>query len=177
MKNMTGMIRLPESIMMKEIATLSEIEQLVPVIAEIWQEHYMPIIGREQVEYMLAKFQSGDAIQKQIAHDGYHYYAVFHEESIAGYCAVTRTNETAVFLSKFYVSAKYRGLGYGREMLRYLTDTWNQPSGCRIWLTVNKNNTTSIAIYQKLGFRIMEELVTDIGHGFVMDDYKMEKTL
>jgi hypothetical protein len=31
--------------------------------------------------------------------------------------------------------------------------------------------------YQKIGFEIIEELVIDIGNGFIMDDYKMEKSI
>ena len=38
---------------------------------------------------------------------------------------------------------------------------------------MNKHNDTTIRINKRLGFRIVEELVTDIGSGFVMDDYKM----
>jgi diamine N-acetyltransferase len=29
---------------------------------EIWLDHYVPIIGREQVDYMLDKFQSERAV-------------------------------------------------------------------------------------------------------------------
>jgi hypothetical protein len=32
-------------------------------------------------------------------------------------------------------------------------------------------------IYKKLGFGIVEGIVTDIGNGFVMDDYKMRLDL
>ena len=46
-----------------------------------------------------------------------------------------------------------------------------------IRLTVNKNNTNSISAYEKLGFINKGGVVKDIGNGFVMDDYKMEKTL
>jgi diamine N-acetyltransferase len=44
-------------------------------------------------------------------------------------------------------------------------------------LTVNKNNTGAISVYEKIGFRNVGSLVQDIGSGFVMDDYAMEKTL
>ena len=48
--------------------------------------------------------------------------------------------------------------------------------GCReLWLTVNKHNTGSIAFYERMGFRKTGALVTDIGHGFVMDDWRMAK--
>ena len=50
--------------------------------------------------------------------------------------------------------------------------------GCReLWLTVNRNNTGSIAFYERMGFRKTDELVTDIGNGFVMDDWRMARAL
>lgn len=45
-----------------------------------------------------------------------------------------------------------------------------------LWLTVNKANP-SVKAYQRLGFRIAAELEIDIGSGFVMDDFRMEKQL
>ena len=42
-------------------------------------------------------------------------------------------------------------------------------------LTVNKHNRNAIAAYGKYGFRVAESVVKDIGSGFVMDDYVMNK--
>ena len=46
--------------------------------------------------------------------------------------------------------------------------------GRRVWLTVNKHNTDSIQFYLRQGFVVVEDIVTDIGNGYVMDDYLME---
>ena len=46
-----------------------------------------------------------------------------------------------------------------------------------IWLTVNKNNSGSIEAYKRMGFNIIDKIITDIGAGFVMDDYKMQLKL
>ena len=43
-----------------------------------------------------------------------------------------------------------------------------------IWLTVNKYNANTIAAYKKMGFETIGDGVTDIGSGYVMDDYFME---
>ena len=43
-----------------------------------------------------------------------------------------------------------------------------------IRLTVNRNNRDAISAYEKLGFEVVNESVTNIGNGFVMDDYIME---
>ncbi|MFR9065367.1 MAG: GNAT family N-acetyltransferase, partial [[Clostridium] scindens] len=41
----------------------------------------------------------------------------------------------------------------------------------KIYLTCNKHNDNTLAIYDHLGFKITDEQVADIGNGFVMDDY------
>jgi len=46
-----------------------------------------------------------------------------------------------------------------------------------LWLTVNKDNADSIAFYRRVGFGIAGSSVTDIGGGFVMDDYRMSKSV
>ena len=43
-----------------------------------------------------------------------------------------------------------------------------------VWLTVNKHNDIAIRAYRGLGFELIGEGVTDIGNGFVMDDYYFE---
>jgi len=42
---------------------------------------------------------------------------------------------------------------------------------------VNKRNVRAIKAYQRNGFEIADSVVTDIGGGFVMDDYVMAKDL
>jgi ribosomal protein S18 acetylase RimI-like enzyme len=45
----------------------------------------------------------------------------------------------------------------------------------KITLNVNKKNAGSIKAYEKYGFNNIGSIVNDIGNGFIMDDYKMEK--
>lgn len=162
--------------MIREYKKKSELEELSPVIREIWREHYTPMIGAEQVEYMLDRFQSVEAMTRQIAEEHYRYFGIFCDGELAGYYAVQSTGGDRVFLSKFYVAAKFRGRGLGRQMLDHLMTDAVQAGAKTVWLTVNKQNS-SVDIYRKLGFAVAEEIVTDIGNGFVMDDYKMEKNI
>jgi ribosomal protein S18 acetylase RimI-like enzyme len=163
--------------MIREYRNPEELEELTVLIRKVWREHYTPIIGAEQVEYMLDKFQSSEAISRQIVEENYHYYGLSHEKQLAGYYAVQPQAENKIFLSKFYVATEFRGRGFGKQMLQHLIDNYVTHGKTIIWLTVNKENHDSIAIYQKLGFTITEPIVSDIGNGFVMDDYKMERML
>lgn len=158
-------------------------EQVAAVAAlarEIWYEFYVPLIGRPQVDYMLQKFQNGPAIQTQID-QGYEYFLVRREEPAGpardiGYCAVQQQSAGAMFLSKFYLHRAARGSGTGRRCMEFIEGLARRRELSLLWLTVNKGNP-SVRAYQRLGFRIAAELVMDIGGGFVMDDYRMEKAL
>ena len=150
-------------------------EQIAAVAAlarETWTQHYVPIIGAAQVEYMLAKFQSAEAIARQIAAEGYEYYLA----PGAGYLAlVPDPAEKRMLLSKIYVKAARRGTGLGRALAEFAEKRCAECGGNELWLTVNRNNIGSIAFYGRLGFRKTQTLVTDIGGGFVMDDWHMAK--
>ena len=82
-----------------------------------------------------------------------------------------------LFLSKLYLRASQRGKGYGREVVKFLENLARDRRLGKITLTVNKNNTDTIRAYERFGFTNQGPIVQDIGGGFVMDDYKMEKAV
>lgn len=74
----------------------------------IWHEHYVPIIGKAQVEYMLDTFQSETAILKQIHDEGLEYFILTFNKIPAGYIAFKKEDKH-LFLSKLYVLEAFRG--------------------------------------------------------------------
>lgn len=46
-----------------------------------------------------------------------------------------------------------------------------------MYLTVNKHNDLGTRAYKGKGFEVIDAVETNIGEGFVMDDYIMEKKL
>lgn len=155
--------------------TPTDFAAIEKLAGEIWRSHYTPIIGEAQVEYMLRKFQSREAMQQQLS-EGYEYYMLLLEEELVGYMAF-RQDEKEIFLSKIYVLASRRGEGLGRQMLEFVESEVRKRGLEAIRLTVNKHNTYSIRAYLKMGFEKTRPLVMDIGGGFVMDDYEMYKSL
>ena len=145
--------------------------------AVIWTEHYTPIVGKAQVAYMLEKFQSAASIAAQIAEQQYVYTMARADEQLVGYAGVQPEADGGLFISKFYILKEFRGHGAGRRLFEHVIRPYARPGGIRIWLTVNKKNTGAIAVYNKLGFTAERELVTDIGEGYVMDDYVMALAL
>ncbi len=149
---------------------------VVGLALEIWHQHYVPIIGRKQVDYMIGKFQSRQAIEQQIA-SGQEYFLLELAGSAQGYFAIERQPaQQRLFLSKLYVRASARGRGLGRIALDFMELLCKTSALNCIWLTVNKHNP-AVGTYGRLGFRNVGAIVTDIGEGYVMDDYRLEKLL
>ena len=142
----------------------------------IWNEHFVPIIGQAQVDYMVEKFQSPPAMRRQMAQEGYQYYFIREGKQVRGYTAL-RMDEDRLFISKLYVEKPYRGRGLSRKALNFAEGLCREKGFRKLWLTVNRHNERTIAIYERMGFYKAREQAADIGGGFVMDDYIMEKDL
>jgi len=152
------------------VKTDKEIFDVATLANEIWHQHFIPIIGEAQVEYMVDKFQSYPAISKQIHEDGYEYFRIYLGDIFAGYTGV-HAEEDALFLSKLYIKENCRGNRLATHALNYLIQICKERGLKKIWLTCNKYNNNTLAVYNHLGFKITDEQVADIGNGFVMDDY------
>lgn len=155
----------------KEVKTEADILLVVSTAEEIWNQHFVPIIGKAQVDYMLEKFQSFNAISEVIA-DGYKYYMIFEDDMPVGYTGIHVEENGRMFLSKLYIKEEFRGRGLSRMLLENAVNK-NSPVKS-VYLTVNKHNDNTIAVYKHMGFEIIDSVVSDIGNGFVMDDYIME---
>ncbi len=162
-----------KTIHITKVTNDKQLDDIVALADTIWQEHFTPIIGSAQVEYMLDKFQSKNSINKQID-NGFTYFLLIKNERPIGYVGII-TKEGQLFLSKFYILSKERSHGFGNQVMQYLEHLASKNKLKSICLTVNKNNTDAINAYLKMGFVNLGSVVQDIGGGFIMDDYKMEK--
>ncbi len=147
-----------------------QVKNLAAIADEIWHEWFPSILSAEQIDYMVEKFQSEKAMTEQMKNDGYEYYYIHRNGEHIGYTAI-KNDGKRLFLSKLYIKKEFRGKGYASAAFRIIKDIASERSLRSIWLTVNKYNANSIAVYEKLGFRRIGEGVTDIGNGYVMDDF------
>ncbi len=158
-----------------EVSSEDHIQKVESLAKEIWTEHYTPIIGKAQVDYMLDRFQSQQAISEQIR-SGFLYFLMKSGDENIGYIGVQpRGNE--LFLSKIYIKSSQRSRGYGKRAIHFAERFAREKRLRKISLTVNKNNRDSIKAYEKIGFKNVGSLIQEIGNGFIMDDYRMEKSV
>ena len=154
------------------VTNMELVYSLTAVADDIWREHYTPIIGEKQVDYMLDKFLSPEALVEQI-NSGYEYFLISYDYTFAGFAGICE-KDGELFLSKLYIHKDFRRKKVGSYMIQKFVEICKLRELKKIWLTCNRNNTKSLAIYEHLGFKKVREEVTDIGNGFVMDDYVLE---
>jgi diamine N-acetyltransferase len=160
-----------------EVKSCEQIAEVAQLARAIWTAHYVPIVGRRQVEYMLERFQSAEAIATQLA-GSFEYYILADAGRSVGYLALLPdAGEQSVMISKIYVRESDRGRGFGARLLAFAESVCRQRGLKLLWLTVNRHNTASIDWYLRMGFVNAGTIVQDIGAGFVMDDYRMEKAV
>jgi len=156
------------------LRTEAELRSLADFAAPIWHEHYDPITGAEQVDYMVEKFQSAEAMTESLS-EGYRIYEIREDGKRCGYISIC-PHEDHMYLSKFYLHSSARGKGIGRKMMDFVESEAKKEGFNKVMLNVNKENG-SIEIYKRLGYEIAYPECNDIGNGYFMDDYVMSKNI
>jgi len=150
------------------VDTEIEIKNIEMMASIIWPMAYKNILSSDQIKYMLSKYLSYDEITKSMK-QGYT-YVIFKDNNVRMGFMAYKFEPEYLFLSKLYILPTFQNYGIASKAIEYLTQ-YKEP----IVLTVNKNNKDAIEKYIHLGFKQIDSVVTDIGNGYVMDDYIMKK--
>lgn len=140
----------------------------------IWNEHYVPIIGQKQVDYMLDKIYNLKSLLEQLHEKKHIFYIIEKEEIAIGFISISSNNASDYFLHKFYINQRLSNAGIGTQCLDLLIKLIKPKL---LILNVNRENFKSINFYFKNGFKIEHLEDLDIGNGYVMNDFVMVKKL
>lgn len=152
--------------------------QLAALANEIWHEYWPALIGASQTDYMVEQFQSLDAIERDMREHAYEYWFVRagDDRRIVGYTGGRVEPETSrYFISKVYLLAEERGHGFASKTIDFYEKLCRTRGLHAMYLTVNKHNDLGVRAYRGKGFETIDAVETDIGEGYVMDDFIMEK--
>ena len=146
---------------------------------DIWYACYPGIIPVGQIDYMLSIWYEPGAMAREMAVRGV-WFALIEAEQFGpvGYVSFEKVpDERVVFINKLYIQPAMQGRGLGAAALSWIADRAREMDATRLRLRVNKCNAAAIRSYLRGGFVFQEDVVTDIGSGYVMDDYVMEKEI
>lgn len=154
-----------------EVADDEELPVVRQLAHAIWPRVYPAIISHEQIDYMLRQRYELPVLREDVAR-GAVYALIRHGDQAVGYIGIEPRVED-LFLHKLYLLPEVAGLGAGASALRWVEDQAASRGLKAVRLVVNKRNVQAIRAYRRAGFEFERDLVTDIGEGFVMDDFAM----
>jgi diamine N-acetyltransferase len=148
------------------------------IAKEVWPIAYGAILSKEQLDYMMEMMYSVEALQLQAETKNHHFILAIEDGKALGFASYemncNKTNKTKIH--KIYILSTQQGKGIGKTLIDYIETEAKNDNQEALILNVNKYNPAQ-QFYKKLGFSISFEEVIDIGEGYVMDDYVMEKEI
>jgi len=159
-------------------ASLQDVAAIREVAYATWPHTFKEILEPEQISYMLEWMYSESAIITSINDPKQSFWLFMHEGKAAGFAAIEHAynGEKATKLHKIYVLPEAQGLQIGKQLLELVINEARLQESERLILNVNRFNK-AIAFYEHLGFHTVREETINIGEGYLMDDFVMEKAL
>ena len=159
-------------------ATKDHIPAIQCLSDEIWPVTFKDILSSAQISYMMDMMYSAKALKEQMDKLNHMYLLTHNGDCYVGYLSYEPhyKNYQWTKIHKIYVLPSSQGKGVGRFFLDGVAHIAVQNGDTELSLNVNRNNR-AIGFYEKMGFEIVDREDIDIGNGFLMEDYVMNKKL
>ena len=159
-------------------ATTTDAELIQTLAEATWWPVYEPILGPEQVRYMLNAFYSTDVITEQLNTGSQTYLLLYDGDTAKGFAAYAPRNEDPSIykLHKLYCLPSEQGKGYGRQLIAAVENAVLTSGNNILELNVNRYNNAKL-FYEHIGYKVIYIEDINIGNGYEMNDYVMRKEL
>lgn len=159
-------------------ASIADINTIQYVANTTWPITYGEILSKEQLDYMMDLIYSDESLINQIQKHEQLFYIAYEETSVLAFLAIEHNykDEAVTRIHKIYILPEAQGKGIGKLLIDAVQKFAYENNSTSLSLNVNRFNK-ALAFYQKLGFEIIAEENIEIGNGYLMEDYKMEKKL
>ena len=156
--------------------TAQDFPAIQDIAYKTWPATYGHILSAGQLEYMLDMMYSMASLQKSAAKG--HQFLLLKEDNTALGFASYELNYTSgtTKLHKLYVLPETQGRGAGRLLISKIENAAKSNGNDKIVLNVNRYNNAA-NFYLKNGFTKAGEEDINIGNGYLMEDFIMEKGL
>ena len=153
-------------------ATADQAQIIHDLVHQIYYPTYKDILTKEQIDFMLDKSYTIEALQHAMATDQ-DFYLLKEEDEYVGFMALKQATDTIVRIEKLYLLPEMQGKGCGKLLINYAQDMALSVGKHRLELNVNRSNK-AYNFYLKQGFKVIQEI--DIPYyGYILDDYVMQQ--
>ena len=161
-----------------EIADEKDIKIIREIVEITWPIAYGEIISVDQINYMIKLFYSDESILEQMNVKNHCFILAKINNEILGFASyeLNYQNSSKTRIHKIYVLPKAQGKNIGKSMINYISEMAILKGNNILNLNVNRFNN-AVNFYEKLNFTKTKTEDIDIGNGYLMEDFVMEKTL
>lgn len=159
-------------------ATTKDFKIIQEIAYKSWPATYGAILSKEQIDYMLNLFYSEEILLENLNKKGHRFILVYEDNNCIGLASYEHnySDKNVTRLHKIYLLPEAQGKGAGKLLIDSVEELAKENHSVAISLNVNKFNK-AFSFYQKIGFKLVAEEVIELGFGYLMEDYKMEKQL
>ncbi len=157
-------------------ATVVDIPLIRELCFQVWPHTYRNIITQEQIDFMLDLMYSTSALEFQMKTENCNFVLIYENQLPIGFASFSEIEPTIWKLHRLYILQNQQGKGVGKFLVTDIIEEIENLKATSIQLQVHRKNDAQL-FYQKLGFEIIKTADFDIGKGFLMTDFVMEKKL
>ncbi len=159
-------------------ATTDHIYNIQVLSNVIWPVTFSNILSQEQIAYMMDMMYSTSSLEKQMKELNHHYLLAEEDGEYLGYLSyeLNYKGMPITKIHKIYVLPSVQGKGVGRLFINVVSELALKNNNTLLSLNVNRYNK-AIDFYKRMGFDFFTNENIDIGNGFLMEDYVMNKDL
>ena len=159
-------------------ATLVDIPTIRDLALRTWPDTFGTILSPAQIDYMLDMMYSEASLLKGMSSLNHQYFLISDQQGspvgYAGYQFDYLPGTTK--LHKIYVLPKGQKHGYGKALFSAVAKTAHDAGQQRLRLDVNYHNAAA-TFYERMGMTKIDEVTTEIGEGYLMEDWVYEMEL
>lgn len=160
------------------VASESHLPEINRIAHETWPTTFGEILSKEQIAYMLDWMYSIPSLESQIKEKGHVFLMAKDADGYLGYASyeLNYKGEAKTKIHKIYLLPASQGKGVGAALIGKIGQIALTNNNESLLLNVNRYNK-AVGFYEKVGFKVIGNEDIDIGDGFLMQDFIMEKVL
>jgi GNAT superfamily N-acetyltransferase len=157
--------------------TDNDINLINKLASRVWEPTYRHILSKEQLDYMFGMMYSPESILRQLTQNKHEFLLLQDDGVYLGFASYEINYRPGVTkIHKLYIMPEAQGKGAGSILTNAIEKAAKAAGNTVLTLNVNRFNN-ALQFYTKTGFIKTGEEDIDIGQGYLMEDYIMEKQL
>ena len=157
-------------------ATATDFDTIRSIAHETWPIAYGEILSKAQLDYMLGAFYNDTALKESVSQKRHHFVLANEGNQTLGFASFewNYDQQKQTKIHKIYILPSAQGKGVGKALIDYIASEARKQGSLTLCLNVNRFNK-AITFYEKMGFSIISEVNIELEHGYLMEDYVMER--